>query len=87
MKKWFRLPLQEKLKYITFSAGAVVFFFHSADIVPGRSLHTAEFMDQAADLIFPLCHYIRACKIIFTDAHRIGSDGEDDHSFKPPVPL
>ena len=25
MKKWFRLPLQEKLKYLTFSAGAVVF--------------------------------------------------------------
>ena len=28
MKKWFRLPLQEKLKYLTFSAGAVVFFVH-----------------------------------------------------------
>mgnify|MGYP007030295259 CR=1 FL=1 len=25
MKKWFCLPLQEKLKYLTFSVGAVVF--------------------------------------------------------------
>ena len=25
MKKWFHLPLQEKLRYLTFCAGAVVF--------------------------------------------------------------
>ena len=33
MKKWFRLPLQEKLKYITFSAGAVVFLSIAANML------------------------------------------------------
>ena len=33
MKKWFRLPLQEKLKYLTFSAGAVVFLSIAANML------------------------------------------------------
>ena len=33
MKKWFRLPLQEKLKYLTFSAGVVVFLSIAANML------------------------------------------------------
>ena len=33
MKKWFCLPLQEKLKYLTFSAGAVVFLSIAANML------------------------------------------------------
>ena len=33
MKKWFCLPLQEKLKYLTFSVGAVVFLSIAANML------------------------------------------------------
>ena len=32
-EKWFCLPLQEKLKYLTFSVGAVVFFSIAANML------------------------------------------------------
>ena len=35
MKKWFCLPLQEKLKYLTFSVGAVVFLVHCRQYAGG----------------------------------------------------
>ena len=33
MKKWFHLPLQEKLRYLTFCAGAVVFLSIAANML------------------------------------------------------